>query len=243
MLRNALLVAVAVLCGVPVVDGQEIDFDRDIRPILSDNCSQCHGPDESTREADLRLDVKESAFANRGSGPAFLAGNPAESEALRRIFSDDVDQQMPPPASKLRLSGRQKERLRQWVEEGAAWSEHWAFVSPQGVTPPQVKNAEWIRNGIDPFVVRRLAGAGLQPYISLDIYIYSLWAISCWLFRIGCSLSDVPYWLFPLWGFLPCVDASFHFRGYQVDNVIFSRPPHSGQKTSTIAAWQICGSW
>ena len=163
MLRNALLVAVAVLCGVPVLDGQEIDFDRDIRPILSDNCSQCHGPDESTREADLRLDVRESAFANRGNGPAFLAGNPAASEALRRIFSDDVDQQMPPPASKLRLSGRQKELLRQWVEEGAAWSEHWAFVSPQGATPPQVKNAEWIRNGIDPFVVRRLAGAGLQP--------------------------------------------------------------------------------
>ncbi|MAR08620.1 MAG: chromosome segregation protein [Blastopirellula sp.] len=161
--RNYLVIFGSVLFMAGSGVAQEIDFDRDIRPILSDNCSQCHGPDEATREADLRLDVKDSAFADRGNGPAFRAGKVAESEALRRIFSADPDEQMPPPDSKLRLSTEQKEKLRKWVAQGADWSDHWAFVAPRVTEPPVVEDDRWSRNGIDRFVVRRLAAEGWGP--------------------------------------------------------------------------------
>src|SRR5512138_1643845 len=88
--------------------GAEVDFDRQVRPILSDNCFQCHGPDEQTREADLRLDTREGAFADLGGRAAFVAGSIEDSEALRRIFSDDESERMPPPESKRTLSEREK---------------------------------------------------------------------------------------------------------------------------------------
>jgi hypothetical protein len=148
--------------AVSAARGAEVDFDRQVRPILSDNCFQCHGPDEQTREADLRLDNREGAFADLGGRAAFVAGSIDDSEALRRIFSDDEFERMPPPDSKLSLTGREKQILRDWVESGAEWSAHWAFVPPQR---PQVPPDEsgWSRNAIDHFIRARAVAAGLTP--------------------------------------------------------------------------------
>jgi hypothetical protein len=142
--------------------GAEVDFDTQVRLILSDNCFQCHGPDEQTREADLRLDTREGAFADLGGRAAFVAGSIEDSEALRRIFSDDEFERMPPPDSKLTLSDREKQVLRQWVESGAEWSAHWAFVPPQRPDVPPDESG-WSRNAIDHFIRVRAVEAGLTP--------------------------------------------------------------------------------
>jgi hypothetical protein len=140
----------------------EVDFDKDVRPILSDKCFQCHGPDEATREADLRLDTFEGAFADLDGHAAFVANEPEKSEALRRVLSDDVDEMMPPPESKLMLNERQKKVLSQWVRSGAKWTEHWSFVPPKIPTIPEDESG-WSRNEIDRFVVTKAREAGLRP--------------------------------------------------------------------------------
>ena len=145
-----------------VSQAADVDFDTHVRPILSDNCFQCHGPDKATREADLRLDTRQGAFADSAGHAAFVAGSVERSEALRRIFSDDVSERMPPPESKLSLTDREKQTLKAWVSSGAKWSEHWSFVTP---TPPQVPadDSGWSRNEIDRFVLARAQAAGLNP--------------------------------------------------------------------------------
>ncbi len=140
-----------------------VDFDRDIRPILSDRCYPCHGPDAAAREADLRLDTAEGAFATRDGTTAFHPGVPEQSEAILRIFSDDAEQRMPPPSSKLVLSERERAMMRQWVAEGARWGQHWAFVPPVMPRLPAVANVTWPRNAIDHFVLARLEQEGLRP--------------------------------------------------------------------------------
>src|SRR5947209_6742718 len=105
-----------------------VDFARDIRPILSENCFACHGPDDKARKAKLRLDTKEGAFGKlRGGGHAVVPGKAAESELLARVTTADASEKMPPPKSGKKLTARQLALLRQWVEQGAPWSTHWAF--------------------------------------------------------------------------------------------------------------------
>ncbi|MDC0935951.1 PSD1 and planctomycete cytochrome C domain-containing protein [Pirellulales bacterium] len=145
------------------IDAAPVDFDRDVRPILSDRCSQCHGPDPETRQADLRLDQQESAFEDRDGRPAFRPGDVEHSEALRRIFSEDPDEQMPPSDSKLELSTAEKEILRRWVDEGAPWTDHWAFAAPVKPELPTVNAADWPRQPLDHFVLARLERAGQRP--------------------------------------------------------------------------------
>lgn len=135
----------------------EVDFDREVRPILSDMCFQCHGPDEDARKAELRLDIKASALRE-----AFVPGKVEKSEAIRRIFSDNADERMPPVESKLALSAAQKATLRKWVMEGADWTEHWAFRPPAKAEPP-ADDSGWARNAIDQFVLARMKMAGLSP--------------------------------------------------------------------------------
>src|SRR5688500_12578914 len=106
-----------------------VDFGRQIQPILSDRCYKCHGPDEAARQGELRLDQKESALTLREDRRAIVPGQAAKSELIRRITSGDADERMPPPDSKLKLSPAEIALLGRWVDEGAAWGNHWAFIA------------------------------------------------------------------------------------------------------------------
>jgi hypothetical protein len=146
-----------------------IDFNRQIRPILSENCFRCHGPDARERKARLRLDTKAGAFGKlRHGGHAVVPGNAAESELIARITAQDPSERMPPPKSGKKLTAEQKELLRRWVAEGAKWSAHWAFVPPRRPTLPTVKIAAWPRNALDTFILARLEKEGLAPSPEAD---------------------------------------------------------------------------
>jgi len=140
-----------------------IDFNRDIRPILSHVCFTCHGPDASKRQANLRLDRRETAFALRDGKPALVPAQPSKSEVYRRITSTDPDHRMPPADSGRTLNKAQIELIRKWIEQGAQWQRHWSFIAPQRSPLPQVKDASWPRNAIDYFILLRLENAGLKP--------------------------------------------------------------------------------
>ena len=144
-------------------DSDRVDFNRDIRPILSNACIKCHGPDGSKREVDLRLDRRESAFADRDGKPAFVLGQPFQSEAYKRITSTDPDQRMPPADSGLALTKTQIELIRKWIEQGAEWQGHWSFIAPQRLRLPEVNDPTWPRNAVDYFILSRLEHAGLEP--------------------------------------------------------------------------------
>jgi hypothetical protein len=145
-----------------------VDFGRDILPILSDNCFKCHGPDEKARKTKLRFDTKEGAFRVKDGKTVIVPGKSAASELFRRITTRDVDDLMPPPESNRKLSPKQIELLKRWIDEGAKWGRHWAF-EPIGVQmPPKVKNKHWPVNDIDRFVLARLERAGLAPTSEAD---------------------------------------------------------------------------
>ncbi len=153
----------AILLAATSGAEDKISFDRDIRPILSDKCYFCHGPDAKERKADLRLDVESSAKEN-----SITAGRPDQSELIKRIFSDDSDTIMPPPSSKLSLSDSEKRKLRFWIEQGAEYSQHWAFVAPKAMGLPQVKHAAWCRNEVDYWVLSQLERQGMHPSAEAD---------------------------------------------------------------------------
>ena len=154
--------------GTAVLHARTIEFNRDIRPILSDACFKCHGPDKAKRKADLRLDIEASAKAKLGDHFAILAAQPLKSEVVARITSTDADERMPPADSGLQLTTRQIELLRQWIQEGAKWEAHWSFIAPQRPSLPAVKNAGWCRNAVDRFILARLDQENLQPSIEAD---------------------------------------------------------------------------
>jgi hypothetical protein len=149
--------------GVCANAADDIDFNRDIRPILSENCFQCHGPDSGTREADLRLDRQEDALADRGGYAAIVPGDIEASEFVRRITSEDEFELMPPADSHKSLKPEQIALLKRWVAEGAPWSPAWSYVPPKRHEPPTVKNESWSKNWIDRFVLARLEREGLSP--------------------------------------------------------------------------------
>ena len=144
---------------VAAARAEEVDFARDIRPILSENCSFCHGPDEETREADLRLDTAT------GTANVIQPNDSEASELYRRLITDDLDELMPPPESNRQLSKREIELIRKWIESGASWEQHWSFQSIREVEVPQVSVTDHapVRNPIDAFVQRRLADRGISP--------------------------------------------------------------------------------
>jgi hypothetical protein len=137
---------------------EPVQFNRDIRPILSENCFQCHGPDKNQRKGELRLDVRDDALAKE----AFVPGKPAESELIARITSTDANEVMPPPKSNKHLSPAQKELLRRWVAEGAKYEGHWAYISPVKPAVPAGENA------IDAIVAKDLAKHGLKLSAEAD---------------------------------------------------------------------------
>jgi hypothetical protein len=158
----------ALLAALPVSTAQEIDFNRDIRPILSENCFRCHGPDSNTREADLRLDQEEAALADRGGYAAIVPGDPDASEFLRRIKSTDEFEQMPPLDSDKKLKPAQIELLERWIKEGAKWSPAWSYVAPKRHEVPALADKSRARNWIDNFVLARLEREKIAPAEQAD---------------------------------------------------------------------------
>jgi hypothetical protein len=143
----------------------KIDFNFDIKPILSDRCFKCHGPDPNQRKADLRLDIEEKAYAALKENPdihAIVPGNPDQSELVKRIFSSDPQYMMPPPESNLSLNDDEKYLLKKWVQQGAKYKKHWAFLPPEKTNPPEPSEKGWVRNDIDKFILAKLDQKGLN---------------------------------------------------------------------------------
>ncbi len=142
---------------------EAVEFNRDIRPILSESCFNCHGPDEAKREADLRFDTQEGALAERDGRRAIVPGDAPASEMYRRITAENPEERMPPTDSGRVLDARQIELIRRWIDHGAKWQKHWAFIAPARLDLPRVTNESWVRNAIDAFVLARLEREGLTP--------------------------------------------------------------------------------
>jgi hypothetical protein len=170
------LCGLCALCGesssaaAPVEPaGPAVDFNRQVRPILSENCFACHGPDASARKAGLRLDLREGAFGKGRSGKrTIVPGKPGESEMVARILAEEETERMPPVKSGKKLTREQADVLRRWIEQGAPWSEHWAFIPPRKPALPHVRNPGWARNPLDTFVLARLEKEGLSPSPEAD---------------------------------------------------------------------------
>ncbi|HEY7154496.1 MAG TPA: DUF1553 domain-containing protein [Gemmataceae bacterium] len=145
-----------------------IEFNRAIRPILSENCFRCHGPDKARRKANLRLDTEAGAFADLGDRRALVPGEPDKSELLRRIITDDPGERMPPSKSGRRLTERQIQLLRRWIEQGAKWQAHWSLRAPKRPPLPRVQHTTWPRNPLDYFILERLEREGLPPSPEAD---------------------------------------------------------------------------
>ena len=145
----------------------EIDYNFHVKPILSNNCYLCHGPDPGTREADLRLDLPEEAYASRDSFPAIAPGNPEQSLLIQRITSTDIEERMPPPEAHKELTPLDIGILRRWIEQGATFKPHWAFIPPARPATP-ASSASWIQNDIDAFVLAGMEKQGFAPSPEAD---------------------------------------------------------------------------
>src|SRR5262249_25471681 len=135
---------------------QSVDFNRDVLPLLSANCFPCHGPDANKRKADLRLDDRAAALGKGGGPTVIVPGKPNESELIARVSSDKPAVRMPPPKAGPQLPPDQVRPLRRWIEEGAPYAEHWAFMPPKRPDPPAVRETTWPRTPVDAFVLHRL---------------------------------------------------------------------------------------
>ena len=200
-----------------------VDFDRDVRPILSERCFTCHGPDDGTRVNALRFDLEEAAFERLASGGfAIVRGNPQESVLLDRVTSDDPARRMPPSYKGFdKLPDSEVEVLRSWIEQDAPWARHWSFVPPTRPQPPPVERADLIRNAIDRFVLRRLEDEGLrpQPQAPREVLIR----------RLALDLTGLPPSLEEVERFLADTDANAYAK--LVDRMLAS--PRYGERMAT----------
>ncbi len=166
-LESILALALLVFSLAPINAEEaspQVDFSRDILPLLSENCFQCHGPDEATREAGLRLDQRDGILAQADSGLAAVVPESAEnSELVKRIISADPDLLMPPPESGKKLSATDIKRLKQWIDTGAEWSVHWAYEKPESQELPSPTGTWKHNNPIDLFIHQGLKESGLSP--------------------------------------------------------------------------------
>ncbi|MGE3780568.1 MAG: DUF1549 domain-containing protein, partial [Pirellulaceae bacterium] len=195
-----------------------LDYNRDIRPILSETCFPCHGFDERAREAELRLDLADAAYQERDGTTPIVPGNPQGSEVWRRIVSEDPDRQMPPPDSKRSLDADQRARIRRWIEEGARYAGHWSFTPPAKVPLPDVSRPDWVRNEIDRFVLARLDQQGWQPSAEADR--------TTLIRRLSQDLTGLP----PTWSEVEAFvqDRSEHAYESLVERLLKS--PHFGER-------------
>jgi hypothetical protein len=192
----------------------QIQFNRDVRPILSENCFACHGHDKNQRKAKLRLDVRDVAIERE----AIVPGKPGESKLVEHIFSTDPEEIMPPPKSRKTLTAAQKELLKQWIAGGAEYEPHWAYIKPQRFLPPQTKNPEWVRNPIDAFILHGLEVKNLQPSPEADKRTL--------LRRLSLDLIGLPPTPEEVKAFLADTSPSAYER--QVDRLLNS--PHFGER-------------
>ena len=172
LLALGLLVQVFLFTSAQAVNQRSLDFNRDIRPILSDKCFACHGPDATAKKIKLRLDSETAALS------AIVPGKPEQSKLVKRITHKDDAMRMPPIESGRSLTPQEIELLTEWIKQGAKWQSHWAFVAPVRPQLPQVKNKTWPQNAIDYFVLARLEQEGLQPSPEADRATLLRW-ISC----------------------------------------------------------------
>ena len=175
-MKNLIILLLIILissCGIEIPDAVEaemaslpdqIDYNFHIKPILSDRCYACHGPDAQKREGDLRLDIKDQAFAAlaSGNGKAIVSKNVGNSQLVHRILSEEVDIQMPPPTSNLSLTDKEKALLIKWIEQGAEYKPHWAFTKPEKSTIP-IAGKDWAINEVDHFIADQLAQQNITP--------------------------------------------------------------------------------
>ena len=180
MRRAAIVFAVVSICvvrlpgqsapaqSVPVGAAASVEFNRDIRPILSDKCFTCHGPDSARRRTKLRFDIENDAKQDLGGRSAIVPGDAAGSEMIRRITATEAGRRMPPPASGRSLSDHEIELLQEWINQGAKWENHWSFIAPRRASLPQVQDRAWVRNEVDAFVLDRLEREGLKPSREAD---------------------------------------------------------------------------
>lgn len=149
-----------LLLPMPSIGAEKVSYNQDVRPILSDKCFQCHGPDPAKREADLRLDIREEAL----KAEAFVPGRPKESALVARILENDPDEVMPPPESPRQLSDAERATLERWIAQGAEYQPLWSFTPlPASVPVPEPKRQGWARNEIDRFIAARLDQESLSP--------------------------------------------------------------------------------
>jgi hypothetical protein len=147
---------------------QRVNFTRDIRPILSDACYECHGPSAKDRKAELRLDIRAEALAERDGNPAIVAGDPLASALMQRISSTDAEERMPPADAARQLTAEEIRKIRAWIEQGADWENLWSLTPVEQTPLPAVIKTAWPRNGLDYFVLQRLEESGLQPSPEAD---------------------------------------------------------------------------
>ncbi len=212
----ALLVPLLVLAAGsrPARSDGTVEFNRDIRPILSENCFFCHGPDKKHRDSGLRLDIRDEALAKE----AIVPGKPEESELVERITSDDEFERMPPKKSTKRLTNAQKELLKRWIAEGAEYQPHWAYVVPERAAVPAVKARERVRNPIDGFIIKALEAKKLAPSPEADRRTL--------LRRLSLDLTGLPPTPLEVAAFLGDADPQAYER--QVDRLLDS--PHFGER-------------
>ena len=217
------LVGCLAACAQGEVAVRRLEYNRDIRPILSDKCFQCHGPDSAKREAGLRLDVRQIAIAPAESGAtAIVPAKPAESELLVRINAADEAERMPPAETHKPLKEAEKKALEAWITQGAEYQPHWSLISPVRLAVPKVTDPTWPRNPIDHFVLARLEAEGLKPSPTAER--------AALLRRVSFDLTGLPPTLAELDAFL--ADASPDAYEKVVDRLLAS--PRYGERMAAV---------
>ncbi len=210
----ALAICLAVWALSASSRAEEIRFNRDIRPILSDNCFQCHGPDPKTRKGKMRLDVRDEALAKK----AIVPGDPAKSELLARLVSTDAEEVMPPPETHKTVTAPQRELLKRWIAAGAAYEAHWSYTPVVRPPVPAVTNIRWPATPIDRFLLNRLEAAKITPSPDADRRTL--------LRRLSLDLTGLPPTPAEMESFLK--DTSSRAYEKQVDRLLAS--PHFGER-------------
>jgi len=177
-----------IVCGLTIsglaAPAEPINYDRDVRPILSENCFPCHGQDSKKRMAGLRLDTFEDATADRGGRSALVPGKPEVSVLYQRISAESPQRRMPPVSANRKLTPEQVALIKRWIEDAGVYNRHWAFIPPTRPAIPEIADRSWVKQSIDAFVYQHLQRAGLKPNRAA--------AAETWLRRVSLDLTGLP---------------------------------------------------
>ncbi len=219
------IVAACLAASMPpsAMADEPLQYNRDIKRILSENCFFCHGPDHESRQAGLRLDSRDEALEAADSGEAAIVpGKPEESEVIRRIFAESEDERMPPPDSNKKLTAEEKELLKRWIAEGAAYQTHWLYAPLARPATPKVKQRAWAKSPIDAFVLEKLEQKSIKP--SAEANRHTL------LRRLSLDIIGLPPTPEEVAAFVADTDDDAYAK--QVDRLLAS--PHYGER---MAMW------